>query len=360
VVAELRALPHAPAWTLVCYWAPYALWAGLGRDQPHAVLELVGLSAGFALFLAWFVRMAVRRTGALSITELAVALANPAAYFAMIAVLLEPAHRAYLGLFTAALSAVQFAVARLVWRPRGDVARDPRPGALSLALALLLLTLAAPIQLEGFRLTIAWACEGTALMWAAGRYASNRLTAAAGAVLTLAMITLLALDIPAFAHEPLAVMLNPRVLTIAVVAASLFLAARHLRSPRLADAANVVGHLVVLLGLALEAAGWASRSYADDRVAMISVAISILLAVYAVFLVALGVLRRRVVDRIFGLVLIGAVVAKLYASDVWSLGRAFRVTAFLALGALLLLVSYLYSRYRPAIERLWKDRPSSP
>jgi uncharacterized membrane protein len=155
-------------------------------------------------------------------------------------------------------------------------------------------------------------------------------------------------------------MLNPRVLTIAVVAASLFLAARHLRSPRLADAANVVGHLVVLLGLALEAAGWASRSYADDRVAMISVAISILLAVYAVFLVALGVLRRRVVDRIFGLVLIGAVVAKLYASDVWSLGRAFRVTAFLALGALLLLVSYLYSRYRPAIERLWKDRPSSP
>jgi len=59
-------------------------------------------------------------------------------------------------------------------------------------------------------------------------------------------------------------------------------------------------------------------------------------------------------------VLIGAVVAKLYASDVWSLGRAFRVTAFLALGALLLLVSYLYSRYRPAIERLWKDRPSSP
>jgi len=42
-------------------------------------------------------------------------------------------------------------------------------------------------------------------------------------------------------------------------------------------------------------------------------------------------------------------------SDIWELSRIFRITAFLALGVLLLLVSYLYSRFKPAIERLWKD-----
>ena len=49
------------------------------------------------------------------------------------------------------------------------------------------------------------------------------------------------------------------------------------------------------------------------------------------------------------------VIAKLYLLDVWDLGRGFRITAFMALGVLLLLVSYLYSRFKPALERLWKD-----
>jgi uncharacterized membrane protein len=49
---------------------------------------------------------------------------------------------------------------------------------------------------------------------------------------------------------------------------------------------------------------------------------------------------------------------KLYLVDVWQLSRGFRITAFLGLGALLLLVSYLYSRFRPAIEKLWKDHPA--
>jgi len=43
---------------------------------------------------------------------------------------------------------------------------------------------------------------------------------------------------------------------------------------------------------------------------------------------------------------------------VWELSRGFRITAFLGLGALLLLVSYLYSRFKPAIEKLWKNPPA--
>jgi uncharacterized membrane protein len=43
---------------------------------------------------------------------------------------------------------------------------------------------------------------------------------------------------------------------------------------------------------------------------------------------------------------------KLYAYDVWQLGRLFRTTAFLGLGLLLLAASWLYSRQRERVARL--------
>ena len=74
------------------------------------------------------------------------------------------------------------------------------------------------------------------------------------------------------------------------------------------------------------------------------------MAVYASALVVAGVALRSALNRILGLGLLALVIAKLYLLDVWSLSRGFRITAFLALGGLLLLVSYLYSRFKPALE----------
>jgi uncharacterized membrane protein len=44
--------------------------------------------------------------------------------------------------------------------------------------------------------------------------------------------------------------------------------------------------------------------------------------------------------------------------DVWVLGRLFRIAAFLALGVLLLALSYLYSRLKPTLARLLKPDSS--
>jgi uncharacterized membrane protein len=117
------------------------------------------------------------------------------------------------------------------------------------------------------------------------------------------------------------------------------------------------GHLIFLWALALEVSGWAARNAEVQDVSSVeSTGISILMAVYGAALVVAGVALRSTVNRILGLGLLTLVIAKLYLLDVWSLSRGFRITAFLALGGLLLLVSYLYSRFKPAIERLWKDR----
>jgi len=83
------------------------------------------------------------------------------------------------------------------------------------------------------------------------------------------------------------------------------------------------------------------------------------MTVYAVMLVTLGVTTRTVINRMLGLGLVGLVVAKLYLLDVWVVGLGFRIAAFLALGVLLLVVSFLYSRFKPRLERLWKADSAS-
>jgi uncharacterized membrane protein len=73
-----------------------------------------------------------------------------------------------------------------------------------------------------------------------------------------------------------------------------------------------------------------------------------------VILVSAGVATRTAINRITGLGLMGFVVVKLYLFDVWQLGRVYRISAFVALGVLLLATSFLYSHFRGLIESWWK------
>jgi uncharacterized membrane protein len=158
-------------------------------------------------------------------------------------------------------------------------------------------------------------------------------------------------------QQSYAALANPRFLTFAVAAASLWIASRFTQALEFHTVTYGAGHLVLLWALGIEIAGWARRtSDAQDVSSVESTGISILMAVYASALVVAGVAMRSALNRILGLGLFALVILKLYLLDVWSLSRGFRITAFLALGGLLLLVSYLYSRYRPAIERLWRPQ----
>jgi uncharacterized membrane protein len=62
-------------------------------------------------------------------------------------------------------------------------------------------------------------------------------------------------------------------------------------------------------------------------------------------------LRVRKV-RLTGLALLGVCIAKLFFYDMNELEMIFRIFSFIILGALMLLVSFAYSRYREEIRRL--------
>ncbi|HWR52846.1 MAG TPA: DUF2339 domain-containing protein [Bryobacteraceae bacterium] len=352
-IADARSRPEMLLAAFAAFWATY----GLGQfDFVHYAARgtLTALLAlPFALFLMWAPWRA-GRGAAIGGIGLIVAPLNAAFFYAGAYVLLRPGWNDWLGLFTVALAAVHFALARWLW----SAARSERLLMLMYTgVALALVTLAIPVQFAGFRITMAWALEAAALAWVAARTRDERLQWISTAVFALAFLRLSGDDAGLAVSVTL---LNLRFLTFAVVAVCLGLSAQFGRRWAGAVVLYFGAHGVLLWGLVLEVLGWASRVAApQDVVNFQSAAVSILLAAYAVLLVAIGVGTRSALNRIFGLVLIGSVVAKLYLYDVWRINRGiYRVAAFAGLGVFLLLMSYLYSRFRGSIEAFWRDEES--
>lgn len=361
LVAEIRRWPECPSWTLTCYWGSYFLWTAAQHPNYGVELRFGMITAGFALFFFWIVWWAVLQNRLLRNTDLIVMAVNAAAYFGASYYLLNPAYHDYMGLFAAALGALNLLLARLVWKPGAMDERESWPSLLAVAVTLTFLTLAIPIQFAGFRITIAWALEGAALAWISARFHSFKMSIGATVVLVLAMLRLFIVDGFYYASQKSTVAFaNPRFLTFAVTAISLFLAAKFFEERAQKLFVYVAAHFVTLVAFGLEIIDWVQRTVAPaDQFETGTVSISILMALYALILVTLGVATRSPINRILGLGLMALVVLKLYLSDVWELGYLFRIVAFVGLGVLLLAVSYLYSRFRPVLERLWRNDSST-
>jgi uncharacterized membrane protein len=306
---------------------------------------LLWLTAGFLLFLCWQAR------GASRLPQLVTMAASAAMYFGTGYELLHPSHAGYIGLFAAAVAVVQAAAAYWLWE------RDRRAAELAGGIAVVLAVLAPEIQFTAFRVTMAWSLEGAALAWLGRRFGDRRATAGAALVFALVLVRLLFADSWALTGPEDPLLVNSRLLTFAIAAACCWAAAWWIHDTPAALVPYAGGHFVLVWGLSLEALAWAARTATQPNVVNAqSTAVSVLLAAYALALVAAGVARRFAVDRLMGMGLIGFVVLKLYLYDVWSLGLFYRMAAFAALGVLLLAMSYLYSRFRTAIESWWRPR----
>jgi len=341
-IAEIRQRDETPPWTLACFWGPVFFWQFAAFREGDAETRFLYLTVAFALFFLWAPWWRIVRARELRSTDLIVIAANAAAYFAAAYSLLNANHHAYMGLLAAAVAALHLLLAKLIF-----ASEDTRPAQLALAVTVTFLTLAVPIQFSGFHITVAWALEGAALAWLSRRFGSLQMNIGATIVLVMVILRLFVMD---------SAIANGRFLTFAVSAVALFAAAKVFSERAQVLTAYVAGHFVALNGLGIELVAWIQRSVEkNSQFETSTVAISILMALYALMLVTIGVAAKSAINRMMGLILMTLVVIKLYLVDVWELGFLFRIVAFLGLGVLLLAVSYLYSRFRPMIEKLWKD-----
>jgi len=361
-ISDWRSRTQGIAVTFAAFCLSYAIWLDDFRNPRPVGSIFLFLTAAFLVFLCWIPWRIVFRGAALTRQDALLLAINGAAYFGVCYDLLRADYHAYLGLFAVALAAVHLGLAYLIWSRLPQENRETRVVLLSIGIALTFLTLAAPIQFAGYSITMAWSIELAALAWIGARTNAKGLIYAALAVSLLVLVRLDSVDAWMYASPTSYDLIgNARFLTFLIAAAALWASAWWAKAGWQALAFYLGGHYVMLWGLGLEALGWVGRNASpENMLSAQSAAISVLAACYAVLLVGAGVVYSFALNRILGLGLIGLVIAKLYLYDVWLLVRIYRIVAFGALGALLLLTSYVYSRNRASIENWWNERNARP
>src|SRR5262249_4551117 len=200
--------------TFGAFCLAYAIWSGGSRQVEPVGPDFLYVTAAFLVFLGWIPWRILFRGAALMRQDALLLVLNGAAYFGVSYDLLQKDYQAYLGLFAVALAAVHLGVAFLLWRNLPSENRDTRVVLLSIGIALTLLTLAAPIQFAGYRITMAWALELAALAWIGARTSSKGLVYAALAIFVLVLGRLNSVDAWMYAqdtsYDPIA---NARFLT---------------------------------------------------------------------------------------------------------------------------------------------------
>lgn len=357
-IAAYRQWPRVAVFAFSAFWLAYVVW----MDEAHQPMPegqvFVLLLAAFALFSAWlpYQMLVAGRTPGYS--DLVLASFNGIVFFGASYGLLHRDHENLMGLLAVAIAGVQAGTGYVLWTRTPEERRDPRPVMLTLGVTLTLLVLAAMVQFSGYRVTMAWTVELGAVAWIAARLNSQMGRVAALILGALVAGRLMLLD--AWIYSPsdlVTVLFNARFLTFAAASAAYWLAAWCFQPGKPALPVFLAGHAALLAGLSLEVLHWAHRTApAGDVFRFQSTAISVLFGAYAVAAIAGGVVSRSAPNRVVGLALIAFVVLKLYTFDVWRQDTVYRVAAFGILAALLLLTSYLYSRYGSSLETLWKDR----
>ena len=339
---SLERVALAGTWTAVAA-------AGVG-DLPTAL----GFGTAFAvLFTAAVVVPVIVRYRPGSPTDGGVLVASSAAY-SLYTVAQLAAHGRDLDAFVLILGLVHLALAASVWRA-GEGADPIRRTSLGLGIAFLVL--AVPLSLEGPVVAAVWTIQAVGMI-ALSRASRSEGTGLAGLALlffAIAEVVVLEFELGA-AYLPDRVLLSGEAALMlsqvgAIVSAAYLLtgAVKTLRAPLV-----VVAHTLTLVWLTFEVHAAVRPAFpfgvgGADHVQATAFGTTAVWALYAVALLVAGVALRSALSRRTAVAILAAVVVKLVVSDLWLLESLYRTVAFVGLGALLLMSSLLYHRFRDVL-----------
>ena len=241
----------------------------------------------------------------------------------------------------------------------------------ALAIALVLLTLAIPVQLgDSAWTTIVWAAEFVIVLRLSFSLRMPALRVYSYFIFLAMAVRLLFFDttVDIGTFRPV---LNERFLAYAVSIAATYLAFRILwrRRGLLPEAGLPAGVLLIAANFfsiwILSFEVWHTFSHAlrtaapSAREGLMDAQNLSLTAVWAVYAVAglvIGIARRWRYVRLGALVFLAVPIVKVFAYDVFKLEMAYRIAAFVGLGLLLLASAYLYQRYSQAIKGVFIEK----
>jgi uncharacterized membrane protein len=360
-VGALALLKHWPGLSSVAYFGTQLLfWIWYNDNYHHQkrTAVLVFQTAVFLIFLGAHLGRALIRRDSATAEDIVLLLVNPFVFFATAYSLLNPTHHDWMGAFAIGMALLYATAARVLLNRLETSGREVL---LLIAIALTFVTIAIPIQLRSNWITIAWAVEGVAILWAALEIRSIRLRWHAFALFALAFGKLLLWDTPQGLRPAFTPIFNRYFLSSVFVIAC-FLGAIYLFE-RARERKLIVSQAPrFVIGFAAAFAFWivisvetytyfAARASLEKEQSAIAhqfwlgqMALSVVWALYAGALAAVGFIRRAGPIRWVALVLFAITVVKAMVVDIAELQQLYRIIVFFVLGMLLLGVAWAYHK----------------
>jgi len=141
-----------------------------------------------------------------------------------------------------------------------------------------------------------------------------------------------------------------RYMTLAIVGITLLICYKYVHQnfikPNFRKAYDIFMHLAIIWIASSELISWLDIvGYSQNY----KLGLSILWGVYALFLIALGIKQNKKRLRIGAITLFGVTLLKLFLYDISHLNTMSKTIVFVSLGALLLIISFLYNKYKHII-----------
>ncbi len=226
---------------------------------------------------------------------------------------------------------------------------------LHVAIAIAFLTIAIPAKLNAHWITIGWLVESGVLLWVSVKTKTEFLRYLAAAALVLGIARLLFFD----QIQTEMLLWNARFFTylvaIAVLGAIAFFGQRDASDTEMffIHLAVITLNVLALIALTWEAADYFNRQISPRRFNPaffheIAVArgftYSAIWLIYGAVLMAVGFWKQSPFARWQALILIALTTGKVFLYDVSQLGGSYRIVSFIALGAVLMGISFVYQR----------------
>ena len=323
------------------------------HSQAQLVRDLLFLSAIHLLYLLSVVLINIRKRLSTTGVEWSALFLNAGLYWCWVLILLKPVFgKEQAGLITLGVAATYAALAYVCLQRK---LMDKGLICLFIGLAAVFLAMSPVLMLSGEWLTMAWCLQALAMVWVAHKTGNGALGKLAVALFALACVRGMCWDLGRLYDtlHPAALRgaafwkaAGLRALTYGVLPAAL-LAAWRLQRPSAASAK--------LLGLVLVQA-WLYASLETHVIAAVYApafqdsAVTVAWTLFAFALLFTGIRVRGQWLRWCGLGLFAVAVGKLLVLDLAGLDTLYRIVAFISIGVLLVLGSFVYLKYRALFE----------
>jgi uncharacterized membrane protein len=337
----------------------YWLWH-VQNYHPEKLAWALGLQAiVFGMFIGQAIVVHVFRGRKASTEDLVRVVLVSGYWFAAAYLLLKPDHHMWMGSLALAMAAIYVALA---WLILARASNNTRLLVTLLAIGVAHIAIALPIEADARFVSLGWSALAATLWWFGLRIEAWPLRAMAGVLASLSAIRVLLRDSPFLVREPFLPIFNGYALPSLVVAALVIvsvLVGRRMRdritvAERMpVDVAAVVGVGLVWWVLSIDTYSWFVSRGALPEADITrwrwggQMALSILWAVYASVLLALGFRLGKPHLRWMALALYALTVAKVFLLDMAELREFYRILAFFILAILLGGAAWAYQRLQP-------------